>query len=104
MDGHTLTAPSDISAATRLAVLVRRTRQVRLRDGCGTWDTGVYRGTNQARTGLQGASLIKPVPSGGPESVAQVHHAPQGSHALVIVCIYPPDAGGKCTRCWPERQ
>ena len=59
MDGYTLTAPSDISVATRLAVLVRRTRQVRLRNDCGTWDTGVYRGTNQTRPGLQGASLIK---------------------------------------------
>jgi len=27
------------------------------------------------------------------------NHAPHRKHTLTIVCIYPPDRGGKCTRC-----
>ena len=75
MDGHTLTAPSDISAAARLAVLVRRTRQMRLRDGCRKWDTWVYRGANRTGTGLP-EQLDQPVSSG---LSRRQYHAPQGS-------------------------
>jgi hypothetical protein len=53
MDGHTLAAPSDISAGPRVARLGEVYVAYGASDGCGEWDTWVYGGANQA--GAEGA-------------------------------------------------